>query len=152
MPSPIRVLIVDDSPSVCRVLSAMLLAASIVVVDAPPATRVPGAPAHVRGLMEWRGRPLVVAEPSRWVGFGELASSPRVVVVRSGGTKIGLAAGTTVKVLTLNSPCIPSRHAFAFNPDATLGAFDTTDATIVSPDWEAFLQSLTVAHVGIGGV
>ena len=34
----------------------------------------------------------------------------------------------------------------------TLGAFDTTDATIVSPDWEAFLQSLTVSHVGIGGV
>jgi purine-binding chemotaxis protein CheW len=132
---------------------AIVVPVSIVVevVDAPPATRVPGAPEHVRGLIEWRGRPLVVAEPSRWVGLSELAASPRVVVVRSGGRKIGLAAGTTVKVLTLNAPCIPSRHAIFFNPDTTLGAFDTTDATLVSPNWEAFLQSLTEQHAGIGG-
>ena len=142
----------QESPGGRALAIAVPVSIVVEVVDAPPATRVPGAPAHVRGLMEWRGRPLVVAEPSRWVGIGELAASPRVVVVRSGGTKIGLAAGTTVKVLALDAQCIPSRHAFAFNPDAILGTFDTTDATIVSPDWEAFLQSLTEPHSVIGWV
>jgi purine-binding chemotaxis protein CheW len=111
------------------------------VIDAPPASPIPGAPPHVRGLVEWRGGPLVVADPAEWVGLGGSKVSPRVVVVRAGGTKVGLAAGATVKVLG-DAPCVTSRRTLPHTPETVLVAFDTTDETVVCPAWAAFFRSL----------
>jgi hypothetical protein len=111
------------------------------VIDAPPASPIPGAPPHVCGLIEWRGGPLVVADPAQWVGLGGSRVSPRVVVVRAGGTKLGLAAGATVKVLG-EAPCGPARRKLALTPATVLVAFDTTGETVVCPAWAQFFESL----------
>lgn len=111
------------------------------VIDAPPASPIPGAPPHVRGLIEWRGGPLVVTDPAQWVGLGVSQVSPRVVVVRAGTMKIGLAAGATVKVLG-DAPCVPVRRTLGLTPETYLVAFDTTNETIVCPAWAKYFQSV----------
>lgn len=114
------------------------------VIDAPPASAIPGAPAHVCGLVEWRGGPLVVADPAAWAGLGASQVSPRVVVVRAGGIKIGLAAGATVKVIT-DAPCVPSRRSLGLAPNTAAAVVDTTTETVVCLAWAGFFASIQAA-------
>ena len=39
------------------------------VIDAPPASPLPGAAEHIHGLINWRGQPIVVTDPARWIGL-----------------------------------------------------------------------------------
>ncbi len=110
------------------------------VIDALPALPIPGSRKDVRGFIEWRGRPLLVVDPANWAGLPALETSPRVVVVRVGERTFGLAAGTTVKVLSTASPCLPTRYKIL--GETPVLAFDTTEQTIISVDWDRFFGSI----------
>jgi chemotaxis signal transduction protein len=110
------------------------------VIDAPPPQVVPGSPAHVLGMLEWRGQPLALLDPGVWVGLEPLPTSPRVVVVRGGRTTYGIAAGTTVKVLPTTTLGLPSRRAAFGHTANTLKVLDTTESTIILPDWSRLLS------------
>src|SRR5262245_47794476 len=73
------------------------------VVRVADITRVPHAPAHLRGVMNLRGRILPIVEIRTRLGLtpGELAPASRVVVVEVAGRIVGLlvdAVGQVAKV------------------------------------------------------
>jgi chemotaxis signal transduction protein len=106
------------------------------VIDAPPGTPVPGAPAHIRELSSWRGRSLPVVDLADWCGLRVPAQpNRRTVVVRtSTGDPLGLPAGRGVRVLPLPIPNVVTRRTFTYNPDRVLGVFDTNEQTLIIPD------------------
>ena len=110
------------------------------VYDPPPGARLPGAEAHVRELVVWRERPLVVIDAARWVGLHDRApGARRVVVARSGETAVGLFAGPVVQVLAGALPCVPSRHKVCANGPNVSATLDTSDQTVVIPNWSRLL-------------
>jgi twitching motility protein PilI len=68
----------------------------------PPVTRVPGLPAWVTGVANWRGRILPVLDGRRLLGAetGESRPSERVLVLAHGGISAGLLVD---EVLTTTS-------------------------------------------------
>ncbi len=112
------------------------------VFDAPPGAQLPGAPAHVRELVVWRERPLVVIDAARWVGLPAPATAARrVVVVRSGGRAIGALAGSEVQVLSGSVLCVPSPRPVSLTRERVAAVLDTSDRTLIVPDWVQLLGS-----------
>jgi chemotaxis signal transduction protein len=64
------------------------------VITPPPVTRIPGSPAFLTGVANWRGRMLPVLDVRPLLGTETvpLASSARVVVIQSGSVTAGLVA------------------------------------------------------------
>jgi chemotaxis signal transduction protein len=64
------------------------------VIALPPVTRIPGAPAWLCGVANWRGRmlPVLDARPLLGAATSPLPSSARLVVVQDGGVTAGLVA------------------------------------------------------------
>lgn len=112
------------------------------IIDATTWSTIPGGADHVRGEIVWRKQAVVVLDPSCWVGLGNRPlESSRVVVTKIGGVIVGLLAGPTVTMLAPSVPCIPTRHLVTLNPNRVLGVYDTTDLTIIMPDWRGFIAS-----------
>jgi purine-binding chemotaxis protein CheW len=67
------------------------------------ATPVPGAPPHVRGLIQVRGRVLPVVDVRARFGLGcdEVAQGSRVVVVKDGERAVGLLVDGAREVIEL---------------------------------------------------
>ncbi len=112
------------------------------IIDATSWSAIPDGADHVRGEIVWRKQAIVVLDPSCWVGLGNMPlESSRVVVTKIGGVIVGLLAGPTVTMLAPSVPCIPTRHHVTLNPNRVLGVYDTTDLTIILPDWRGFIAS-----------
>ena len=112
------------------------------IIDATSWSAIPDRADHVRGEIVWRKQALVVLDPSCWVGLGNMPlESSRVVVTKIGGVTIGLLSGPTVTMLAPSVPCIPTRHLVTLNRNRVLGVYDTTDLTIIMPDWRGFIAS-----------
>ena len=110
------------------------------IIDATSWSAIPDGADHVRGEIVWRKQALVVLDPSCWVGLGNMPlESSRVVVTKIGGVTMGLLAGPTVTMLAPSVPCIPTRHLVTLNRNRVLGVYDTTDLTIIMPDWRGFI-------------
>ena len=64
------------------------------VIALPPVTRIPGAPAFLTGVANWRGRMLPVLDVRSLLGTPvvPLASSARLVVVQVGSVTAGIVA------------------------------------------------------------
>ena len=64
------------------------------LVEVPRITRVPKAPAYVRGVVNLRGDVLVVLDLARRFGVGETALGPdaRVLVLDDGSERVGVLA------------------------------------------------------------
>ncbi|WP_439630312.1 chemotaxis protein CheW [Gemmata sp.] len=106
------------------------------VYDPDPGSRVPGAADHARELVVWRGRPLVVIDALRWVGLPAAApGSRRVVVVRTGSGAVGVPAGAAAQILPASTPCVAARRNLPLRWSRVAAAFDTSDQTVVVPDW-----------------
>ncbi len=110
------------------------------IIDATTWSTIPGGADHVRGEIVWRKQAIVVLDPSCWVGLGNRPlESSRVVVTKIGGVIVGLLAGPTVTMLAPSVPYIPTRHLVTLNLNRVLGVYDTTDLTIIMPDWRGFI-------------
>lgn len=118
------------------------------VYDAPGGTPLPGAEAHVRELVVWRDKPLVVIDAGKWVGLPERAAvTRRVVVARLGGAAVGLLAGPVVQVVAGSLPCVPMRSRVALRRANVLAALDASDQTVIVPDWSRLSLSNPDARV-----
>ena len=112
------------------------------IIDVTSWSAMPGGADHVRGMIAWRKQAIVVLDPSCWVGLGNLPQeSSRVIITKIGGVTLGLLAGPTVTKLSPNVPCIPTRHHVTLNQNRVLGVYDTTDLTIILPDWRGLIAS-----------
>lgn len=127
-------------PTLVAVPSGMV----VEVIDTPPVAAVPMAPEHVRGVIGWRGRALAVVDPFRWVGVAPPAESPRVAVVRAaGGRTVALRAGNSVKPFDPDAGVIPARRPVGHVEERVAGFFDTSEATLVAPNWPAFFAAVS---------
>jgi len=84
---------------------ALLMADVAEVGRVPPVTRVPGLPAWVSGVANWRGRILPMLDVRRLLGAqtGDACPSERLLVVNRGGLSAGLVVDevlTTMPVAT----------------------------------------------------
>jgi purine-binding chemotaxis protein CheW len=87
------------------------------VIALPRITRIPGSPAFLRGVANWRGRMLPVLDLRPLLGAANLplASSARLVVVQEGVVTAGIVAEAVPGVYDLSL-------GDAAPPPATLGA------------------------------
>ena len=71
------------------------------IIRAGGITRVPGAPRHVRGVINLRGRIIPVVDLRKRLGFPELESSEeqRVMVVELGAKRLGMLVDSVAQVI-----------------------------------------------------
>ena len=60
------------------------------IVPNRPATRLPGAPDHVRGLINLRGMIVTVVDLARRIDGGEASASGSIILVDRGNRQVGL--------------------------------------------------------------
>lgn len=73
------------------------------VVSARACTRLPGAPPHVLGLMNLRGRVVTVLDLAGALGLATGgAATGRVAVVDHAGTRVGLAVEDAPRILSID--------------------------------------------------
>ena len=113
------------------------------IMDVTKWTVSPSGVEHDCGRIDWRKQEIAVLDPSGWVGLGVTPhESSRVVITKFDNVTVGLLTGPTVVMLASSVPCIPTRHLVAVNSDRVLGVYDTTDLTIILPDWRGFKASI----------
>ena len=105
--------------------------ASVAEVGRPPAlTRVPGLPAFVAGVVNWRGRVLAVLDLRGLLqaGFGPLDRRGRLVVLQHAGVRVGLLVEQVAGGIQLDPATV--EPALAHLPASTCGllAGQVTDA------------------------
>lgn len=106
------------------------------VCEPGPGSGVPSGPEHLLELVEWRSSAVALVDAAVWVGLPPTARTPRrAVVIRGGGTRLAVAAGGDVRTVTADTPHVSARRSLPVRADRVLGTFDTTDLTIVVPDW-----------------
>ena len=106
------------------------------VFDPGPGSAVPSAPEHLRELVVWRDSPIALVDAAVWVGLPPTPPSPRrAAVVRTGGTPVAIATGGETRTLPADTPSLPTRRRLGLRTPRLLGAFDTTDVTVVVPNW-----------------
>ncbi len=106
------------------------------VFDPGPGSAVPSAPEHLRELVVWRDLPIALVDAAVWVGLPPTPPSPRrAVVIRAGGLALAVATGGETRTLPAATPSLPTRRRLDLRSPRVLGTFDTTDVTVVVPNW-----------------
>lgn len=116
---------------------ALPMAALREVVPARPWTRLPGAPACVRGVVNLRGRMVTVVDLGAALELGAPSThaGQRVVVVHFGGREVGLSVDEVLRIVAEpategGEPAAERGHQRfrTVDPAALLGPiFDVTD-------------------------
>ncbi|HXI19568.1 MAG TPA: chemotaxis protein CheW [Gemmatimonadales bacterium] len=115
------------------------------VVRVADITRVPHAPAHVRGVMNLRGRILPVVEIRSRLGLevAELTPSSRVVVVDLGRRTVGLLVDAVAHVTRLEERLVaaPPEEVRSAGGDAVTGVARLGDRLLVLLDLSRVLRA-----------
>lgn len=120
-------------------LAYALSAAQVVEVTfVPDVAPIPLAPPHVRGLCDWRGRPLVVVDlPARLMTDHRRTMSPaRLIVCRRGNSRdlFGVLAAADIQMVRLPIAHAPTARDFPLDLGCTRTVVDVGDTTLVLPD------------------
>jgi chemotaxis signal transduction protein len=120
-------------------LAYALSAAQVVEVTfVPEIASIPLAPAHVRGLSTWRGRPLVVVDlPARLMTDHRHTTRPaRLIVCRRGSSRdlFGVLAASDIQMVRLPISHAPTTRSFPLDPGCTRTVVDVGETTLVLPD------------------
>ena len=120
-------------------LAYALSAAQVVEVTfVPELWSIPLAPPHVRGLCDWRGRPLVVVDlPARLMTDRRRTTSPaRMIVCRRGSARdlFGVLAAADIQMVRLPIAHQPTAREFPLDPGCARTVVDVGDTTLVLPD------------------
>jgi chemotaxis signal transduction protein len=120
-------------------LAYALSAAQVVEVTfVPEITPIPLAPAHVRGLSTWRGRPLVVVDlPARLMTDQRHTTDPeRLIVCRRGSSRdlFGVLAASDIQMVRLPITHAPTTRDFPLDRHCTRTVVDVGETTLVLPD------------------
>lgn len=125
----------SDRPAVF----GLSLSQVVEILDLPDILPVPGAPSHIRGLVQWRGRALAVLDMDRWLEWSSSAESAnnRLIIVRIKHELVGLVATSNLRMVRL-----PIRHQVAdtrFANDRVRAVFELEQETLVIPNLESLI-------------
>jgi chemotaxis signal transduction protein len=120
-------------------LAYALSAAQVVEVTfIPEITPIPLAPPHVRGLCDWRNRPLVVVDlPARLMTDQRHTMAPaRLIVCRRGSSRdlFGVLAAADIQMVRLPIAHAPTVRDFPLDRRCTRTVVDVGETTLVLPD------------------
>ena len=128
-------------------LAYALSAAQVVEVTLVPELRpIPLAPPHVRGLCDWRGRPLLVVDlPARLMTDHRQTTHPeRLIVCRRGSSRdlFGVLAAADIQMVRLPIAHAPTVRDFPLDRRCTRTVVDVGETTLVLPDLARLSESL----------
>jgi chemotaxis signal transduction protein len=129
----------ETSQAEAHPLAYALSAAQVVEVTfVPEVTPVPLAPPHVKGLCDWRGRPLVVVDlPARLMTDRRQTTHPaRLIVCRRGSARdlFGVLAASDIQMVRLPIAHVPTARDFPLDRRCTRTVVDVGETTLILPD------------------
>jgi chemotaxis signal transduction protein len=129
-------------------LAYALSAAQVVEVTfVPEIVPIPLAPAHVRGLCDWRNRPLVVVDlPARLMTDQRHTTDPqRLIVCRRGSSRdlFGVLAAADIQMVRLPIAHAPTVRDFPLDRRCTRTVVDVGETTLVLPDLTRLSESIS---------
>ena len=111
------------------------------ILDRPALTRIPMAPKHILGLVNWRNQPVPAIDLGQLFGLGAalFEENTRLLIAQTGveGEFIALPIQPSVKVQSLPLPYQPSRKEIPLNTTLAKGIFTFRNETLVIPDMNA---------------
>lgn len=128
-------------------LAYALSAAQVVEVTFVPELKpIPLAPPHVRGLCDWRGRPLLVVDlPARLMTDQRRTTHPqRLIVCRRGSSRdlFGVLAASDIQMVRLPIVHTPTVRDFPLDRRCTRTVVDVGETTLVLPDLARLSESI----------
>jgi chemotaxis signal transduction protein len=128
-------------------LAYALSAAQVVEVTfVPEIAPIPLAPPHVRGLCQWRSRPLLVVDlPARLMTDHRHTTDPeRLIVCRRGSSRdlFGVLAGSDIQMVRLPIAHAPTVREFPLDRRCTRTVVDVGETTLVLPDLARLSESI----------
>ena len=129
----------ETSRSEPHPLAYALSAAQVVEVTfVPDIAPMPLAPPHVRGLCDWRGRPLLVVDlPARLMTDRRHTTDPeRLIVCRRGSSRdlFGVLAASDIQMVRLPIAHTPTVRDFPLDLRCTRTVVDVGETTLVLHD------------------
>ena len=129
----------ETSRSEAHPLAYALSAAQVVEVTfVPEIAPMPLSPPHVRGLCDWRGRPLLVVDlPARLMTDSRRTTHPeRLIVCRRGSSRdlFGVLAASDIQMVRLPIAHAPTVRDFPLDRRCTRTVVDVGETTLVLPD------------------
>ena len=129
----------ETSRTEAHPLAYALSAAQVVEVTfVPEIAPMPLAPPHVRGLCDWRGRPLLVLDlPARLMTDSRRTTHPeRLIVCRRGSSRdlFGVLAASDIQMVRLPIAHAPTVRDFPLDRRCTRTVVDVGETTLVLPD------------------
>jgi chemotaxis signal transduction protein len=120
-------------------LAYALSAAQVVEVTfLPEIVSIPLAPAHVRGLCQWRNRPLIVVDlPARLMTDRRRTThAERLIVCRRSSSRdlFGVLAASDIQMVRLPIAHVPTVRSFPLDRQCTRTVVDVGETTLVLPD------------------
>jgi purine-binding chemotaxis protein CheW len=117
------------------------------IAESPPIIPIPGAPASVSGLVDWRGLPVPIIDIAERLGLAQAPADrkTRLVIARdretSGkGALVGLTSRPAIRLLRLPVAHLPSKRPLHLDPALTRGIFELGSETLVIPDIQGILR------------
>ena len=101
------------------------------IIPVRTATRLPGAPAHVRGLINLRGTLLTVVDLATRLGLGETRADGSIVLVEGGGRVVGVSVDEVRDVQLMGTDRIELASADQSRGGIVRGIGHLDDSTIV---------------------
>jgi len=128
-------------------LAYALSAAQVVEVTfVPEIAPIPLAPPHVRGLCQWRSRPLLVVDlPARLMTDRRQTTDPaRLIVCRRGSSRdlFGVLAASDIQMVRLPITHAPTVREFPLDRRCTRTVVDVGETTLVLPDLARLSESI----------
>lgn len=112
------------------------------ILERPAMTRIPMAPKHILGLVNWRNQPVPAIDLGRLFGLGAalFEENTRLLIAQTGveGAFIAIPIQPSVKVQSLPLPYQPSRKEIPLNTTLAKGIFTLRNETLIIPDMNAF--------------
>jgi purine-binding chemotaxis protein CheW len=101
------------------------------IIPIRTATRLPGAPAHVRGLINLRGTLLTVIDLAGRLGLGETRADGSIVLVHGGGKVVGVSVDEVRDVQLMGTDRIELASGDQSRGGIVRGIGHLDDSTIV---------------------
>lgn len=111
------------------------------ILERSAMTRIPMAPKHILGLVNWRNQPVPAIDLGRLFGLGAalFEENTRLLIAQTGveGEFMAIPIQPSVKVQSLPLPYQPSRKEIPLNTTLAKGIFTLRNETLVIPDMNA---------------
>lgn len=115
------------------------------ILPATPSTRIPGAPAAVRGLVNLRGMLVTVVDAARAIGLapGLGSAGGSLVLIEQRSRKVALAVDEVLDLVTVSDTALDDRASLpGVRPDLVRAVGATGGQTFVQLATDALLEPL----------